>query len=96
MISSYYSHLWAVIHLSALNFKRGDDSEIEYKNFYESLSPTLGCKPCIEHYKKFVLECPPDFEDLFGWTVKLHNSVNQTRGDPTFTREESLKYWSSL
>jgi hypothetical protein len=95
MISTYYSHLWAVIHLAALNFDEASNDKNEYTKFYSSLSTTLGCEKCIIHYNKFIEDNPPDFTDLFGWTVKLHNSVNQTRGDPTFTREESLKYWLS-
>lgn len=93
MNPKYYSHLWAVIHLSGLNFNKNSDSEIEYTNFYSSICNILGCDKCIIHYKQFMIDTPPDFDDLFGWTVKLHNSVNDMRGDPTFTREESLKYW---
>jgi len=91
----YYSHLWAVIHLAGLKFDKNSDNEEEYTNFYSSLPTTLGCKECIIHYKKFMKDNPPDFNDLFGWTVNLHNSVNEVRGEPTFTREESFKYWSS-
>lgn len=96
MISTYYSHLWAVIHLAALNFDEASNDKNEYTKFYESLSTTLGCELCTEHYKKFMLDNPPDFTDLFGWTVELHNSVNEMRGEPTFTRETSFKYWSNI
>jgi hypothetical protein len=89
----YYSHLWAVIHLAGLNYNENSCSKEEYTNFYSSLSSTLGCEKCVVHYKNFMTENPPDFDDLFGWTVKLHNSVNEMRGEPTFTREESIKYW---
>lgn len=46
----YYSHMWAVIHLSALNYDKNTDSEEEYTNFYRSLCCTLGCKDCMVHY----------------------------------------------
>ena len=39
----YYSHMWAVIHLSALNYDKKVDSEEEYTNFYSGLCCTLGC-----------------------------------------------------
>ena len=45
------------------------------------------------HYKQFMIDNPPDFNDLFGWTVNLHNSINEMRGETTYTHEESLKYW---
>jgi len=89
----YYNHLWAVIHLSALNYDETFADKNQYTQFYNSLSCTLGCATCIDHYRKFITENPPDFEDIFGWTVKLHNSVNETIGGPIFTREECLKYW---
>lgn len=90
---TYYHHLWAVIHLSALNYDKNVDSKEEYTNFYSSLCSTLGCKDCMVHYKQFMIDNPPDFNDLFGWTVDLHNSINEMRGETTYTHEESLKYW---
>ena len=81
--------------MAALNFDEVSDNKNEYTKFYDSLSTTLGCEKCIIHYKKFMIDNPPDFTDLFGWTVKLHNSVNEMRGESTFTREESLNYWLS-
>ena len=91
---TYYSHVWAVIHLSALNFHEIFSNKNEYITFYNSLSTTLGCGKCISHYRKFMVDNPPDFTDLFGWTVKLHNSVNESRGETVFTREESFEYWT--
>lgn len=88
-----YKHLWAVIHLAALNFRKGVTDENEYTKFYMSLGSTMNCQKCITHYNNFIQDNPIDFDDLFGWTVKLHNSVNQTRGEAVFTREESLQYW---
>lgn len=89
----YYSHMWAVIHLSALNYDKKVDSEEEYTNFYSGLCCTLGCKDCMVHYKQFMIDNPPDFNDLFGWTVDLHNSVNEMRGESTYTRQLSLDFW---
>ena len=93
MNPKYYSHMWAVIHLAALNYDKNSGKESEYTDFYTSLCNTLGCEECIVHYKHFMINNPPDFTDLFGWTVELHNSVNEMRGEPTFTKEESLTYW---
>jgi len=47
------------------------------------------------HYKQFMIDNPPDFNDLFGWTVDLHNSVNEMRGESTYTRQLSLDFWLS-
>lgn len=95
MNPKYYSHMWAVIHLAALNYDKNSDDDEEYTKFYSSLCVTLGCDKCISHYRKFMYDNPPDFTDLFGWTVDLHNSVNQMRGECTFTKEDSLKYWTT-
>jgi hypothetical protein len=92
-MKNYYTHLWAVIHLAALNYKQQTSNKDDYIKFYTSLSSTMNCQICIDHYVKFIEDNPIDFNDLFGWTVKLHNSVNQARGEALFTREESLQYW---
>lgn len=93
MHPKFFFHVWAVIHLSAMNYRPGQEEE--YKNFYNHLVDILGCKKCIDDCKKFMETNPLDFDDLFGWTVKLHNHVNVTRGEPTYTRRESLEYWKS-
>lgn len=91
---TYYSHMWAVIHMAALNFTKGVSGEMQYTRFYTSLVHTLKCPKCIHHYMKFINESPPDFSDLFGWTVKLHNSVNERIGKSILTREEAYDIWS--
>ena len=94
MNPKFFSHVWAVIHLAALNYKRASQQE-DYINFYNSLADILGCPSCIDDYKNFIKTKPPNFRDLFGWTVELHNHVNTRRGEPTYTREESFEYWRS-
>jgi hypothetical protein len=90
----YYHHLWAIIHLSALNFKKGVSSEGEYTKFYTSIGYTMTCIQCINHYNEYIKANPIDFENIFNWTVDLHNSVNDVRGTPLFTYEEAIGYWS--
>lgn len=90
----YYHHLWAVIHLSALRFKKGESDEAEYEKFYKSISYTMNCSKCVRHFEEYIENNPIDFDNLFNWTVDLHNDVNRTRGAPTYTYEETLKYWS--
>ena len=94
MINKFYHHLWGVIHLAALNYKKDDTKKEDIINFYKSLAPILGCRTCQEHYIGFMIDNPPNFEDLFGWSVDLHNSVNESRGDRVFTRIETMEYWT--
>jgi hypothetical protein len=35
-------------------------------------------------------------EDLFKWTVELHNNVNQKLGKPRFTELESIEFYKRL
>lgn len=83
--------MWAVIHLAAFNYREGQEKE--YVDFYKHLADILVCENCIKDYKDFMENNPPDFNDLFGWTVKLHNHVNTLREKPTYTRKESFQYW---
>jgi hypothetical protein len=71
------------------------------KEFYESLQFLIPCPICREHYSKFLQEqaITPFLDrrqDLFRWTVDIHNKVNQTLNKPRFSEQDSIAFYSRL
>lgn len=71
------------------------------KEFFESLSFLLPCAICKEHLKTHLRKHPitPHLDrrdDLFKYTVMLHNEVNISLNKPTFTEIEALYYLKRL
>jgi len=68
-------------------------------NYFDGLPYNLPCQSCsmhlMHHYKTYPFE--PHIRgkfgkmDLFEYTVKLHNVVNQSLGKPQVTSEEALR-----
>lgn len=76
---------WRFMHVVALGFP-GEPSEKdkrEYEDFYESLTNVLPCVHCREGYKDIFADIPirlDGTEELFQWTVDVHNAVNRKLG----------------
>jgi hypothetical protein len=71
------------------------------KDFFESLQFLIPCPICREHYSKFLQEqaISPFLDrrqDLFRWTVDLHNNVNQSLNKPRVSEQEAIAYYSRL
>lgn len=94
---------WHTIHITALGYP----SEPSYnhkksaKDFYESLKLLIPCPVCSEHYithmKKYPITPHLDRrEDLFRWTLLLHNEVNKSLDKAPLTYSEVIKYYERL
>jgi hypothetical protein len=71
------------------------------KEFYESMAELIPCPMCREHYKEHLKKLPlsPHLDrrdDLFRWTVQLHNEVNIMLKKPTVTETESINFYTRL
>jgi len=94
---------WGMIHITALAYPKsptyGDKKAA--KDFFEALPFLLPCPICKEHLKKHLAKFPisPHLDrkdDLFKWTVMLHNEVNKSLNKPTFTELEAILYIKRL
>ena len=94
---------WHTIHVTALSYP----SEPTYaqkraaKEFYESLAQLIPCPVCREHYQTHLQKMPisPHLdrrEDLFRWTVDLHNEVNKMLGKPIYTELDSINFYRRI
>jgi hypothetical protein len=71
------------------------------KEFYDSLKILIPCPICKEHYNTHIEKYPisPHLDnrnDLFRWTVLLHNEVNKILKKPPFTETQAIQYYTRL
>jgi hypothetical protein len=71
------------------------------KEFYESLQFLIPCPICREHYSKYLQEqaISPFLDrrqDLFRWTVDIHNKVNQSLKKPRVSEQEAIAFYGRL
>lgn len=94
---------WHTIHVTALSYP----SEPNYaqkraaKEFYESLAQLIPCPVCREHYQTHLQKMPisPHLDrrdDLFRWTIDLHNEVNKMLGKPIYTELDSINFYRRI
>ena len=84
------SRYWSELHLFGLRHK-GTDDTIWFEQWASAL-PFDGC-PCQDHFRKYVSENPPAWQDFFAWGVHLHNDVNDRIGKPTISVEKARELW---
>jgi hypothetical protein len=94
---------WHTIHVVALSYPSNPTyaQKRAAKEFYESMAELIPCPICREHYKEHLKKLPlsPHLDrrdDLFRWTVQLHNEVNQMLGKPIVTEVESINYYTRI
>lgn len=95
--------LWFSIHIIALVYPKQPSyaDKKAAKDYFESLQFLLPCPICRTHLKEHLAKNPitPHLdrkEDLFKWTVVLHNEVNKSLNKPTMTELEALYYIKRL
>jgi hypothetical protein len=94
---------WATIHITALAYPQKPTyaDKKAAKEFFESLPFLLPCSVCKEHLKVHLRKQPITTfldrrDDLFKYTVMLHNEVNISLNKPVFTELEALQYLQRL
>lgn len=95
-------YIWAAIHLICLGAPKVLDTNLQqkYKAFFELLPTVLPCRNCGKHLAENLQKLPIDnslsnSNDLFIWSVKLHNLVNSQLNKPIISEENARKFWSS-
>lgn len=82
--------LWKELHLRAINWIGGDDSE--WQVAFERRVP---CGQCKSHWSLFKGKYPPDYAHYFAWTVDAHNSVNARLGKEILSQDQAFRIWSN-
>lgn len=93
-------YVWASIHLICLGAPDTLDAAQQqaYKSFFTQLPYVIPCTTCASHLKENLQKVPIDNaltgrEDLFAWSVRLHNLVNQQLGKPTMDLAKARETW---
>ena len=85
---------WAELHLFALrNDKRPRALHNWFLDWYGDL-PFDGC-PCKKHADEWISKNPPDYLNLFDWSIRFHNAVNERIGRPQLTTEDARRLWKT-
>jgi hypothetical protein len=94
---------WHTMHLAAITYPAEPSyaNKRAAKEFFESLAVIIPCPKCREHYTKHLQVMPisPHLDrrqDLFKWTVQLHNEVNKTLGKPILSELEALQFYRRI
>jgi hypothetical protein len=71
------------------------------KEFYESFTHLIPCPICKLHYADHLKQLPvtpslDNRQDLFRWTVQMHNLVNKDLGKPEYTEADSIAFYHKL
>lgn len=96
---------WAFLHL--MPFAEEEPLQTSrltyYQQLYQLLTNLLPCQKCREHLQQNLAKMEPitgpsitTKKDLFLWTSKLHNHVNQLHGKKEYPLDETYAYWKKI
>jgi hypothetical protein len=91
--------MWGAIHTVCLGAPEtlNDEEQAQYRQFFESLIHVLPCNTCREHLKQNLEKVPLVLgtrDELFAWSVKIHNTVNEMLDKRArFTVDEAKQFW---
>jgi hypothetical protein len=95
--TTFGPYFWSVIHMTALSANEGISPEKKeaYVRFFEAMPDVLPCSMCGKHLKDNLQLLPVDTDDMFRWSVDLHNLVNSQLSKPEVPYEKAYRYWSA-
>jgi Erv1 / Alr family len=88
---SFGPYFWGAFHLACL---ANVDKEA-LKTFIETYQMVLPCFGCRMHFSQLLAEYPIPDQDVFRWSVDIHNIVNQRIDKPVMSYEDALAHWLS-
>jgi len=101
--SAWGPFFWHTMHIVALGYPTNPSygHKKAAKEFIESFAFLIPCPICKEHFIEHLKESPISpfldrREDLFKWTVTLHNKVNKKLGKPIVSELEAIHYYKRL
>jgi len=94
---------WHTIHIAALGYPQEPtySDKKAMKEFLESMQSIIPCPICRKHYVSHLAKMPisasiDSRNDVFRWTVDLHNEVNEMLGKRKYTETEVIQFYTRL
>jgi hypothetical protein len=94
---------WHTLHIIALSYPAQPSyaHKRAAKDFIEGFAHLIPCPKCREHYQTHLQKYPisPHLDrrdDLFRWTVNVHNEVNKSLGRPIVSEIESINFYRRI
>ena len=95
--------MWTMIHLICLQAPEKIDTNVRntYYMFFSMMPYVLPCDKCREHWLEHIREFPIEQaldsrEDLFKWSVNMHNLVNKSLSKPEIPYKKALEHWTNV
>lgn len=96
-------YFWKTMHITALSYPSNPSltDKDTYKDFFSIIGDVLPCKKCSINYKRHLEEIPifqylENKQELFKWTILLHNIVNRELGKSQWNIEYAQMYYANL
>ena len=92
---------WYFIHSSAINFDNIQNNRHKYLMFYRVFIQLIPCPICKKHFinninkNEYLLESNINKENIFNWTIDLHNEVNKMNSKQIVSYEEASSYYNN-
>lgn len=95
-------HMWFSMHYIALAYPQNPTVKhmTQYHAFYTNIAHVLPCAVCAKHYNNILDTHPLTIDrlsgpnELFEWTVHVHNMVNKDLGKPQLTLQEAIEKYT--
>jgi hypothetical protein len=93
-------YMWGTMHYVALGApaKFDEKDKATYKAFFSQIPGIIPCSSCGQHLTTTMNSVSIDDalsgnEELFAWTVELHNAVNKRLGKSTMSVSDARDIW---
>jgi|MesohylFT_1024984.scaffolds.fasta_scaffold05421_2 hypothetical protein len=91
---SFGLYFWGTLHITCLGTKYVSN----IVNFINTFKNIIPCGECRKDFIKLIDDHPipeTDSQDIFEWTVDMHNIVNERIGKPVIDYKTALDTWSA-
>ena len=84
---------WGALHVAALSCSNRDN----LANFVDCYKAMIPCMSCRQHFIDVLKSNPVPMttEELFPWTVHVHNIVNSRLDKPIISVDDAYAIWTS-
>lgn len=94
-------YFWNCFHLAAVGYPEAPSPQErdDYKHFFTTFGKVLPCSKCRGNFERHIGELPIDLflfgrQQLFDWTVQMHNIVSRELGKREWTYQEAWEYYT--